>query len=148
VRFVPVDFGRDDIGQALTSSGFSSGRRTLVLWEGVTNYLSAEAVDATFRFLTSIVASGSPLLFTYVDSAILDGSREFEGAHESSAHVRRVGEPYTFGFDPSQVGEYLAERGIHLVGDEVVSDAAARFYSADGRPKGYAYYHVVEARTS
>lgn len=148
VRFVPVEFGRDDVAQALAAAGFCSGLPTLVLWEGVTNYLSADAVDATFRFVASTVGAGSPILFTYVDRDILDGSSTFEGARESRQHVERVGEPYTFGFDPAEVAPYLAERGIRLVRDVSVSEAAARFHPAGQRPKGYAYYHVVEARTN
>jgi len=62
VRFVPVVFGTDDPAGKLTESGFVPGEPTLVLWEGVTNYLAPEAVDATFRFLTAAVGPGSPVL--------------------------------------------------------------------------------------
>ncbi len=145
VTFVPVQFGRDDLETALTSSGFLAAARTLVLWEGVTNYLTAASVDATFATLARLLADGSHVLFTYVDRGLLDGSRAFAGATESSRHVRRVGEPYTFGLDPCAVGAYLAERGFELVWDIAVPEAASRYgIELDG----YAYYHVVRARTS
>jgi methyltransferase (TIGR00027 family) len=148
VRLVPVEFGRDDLTVALTTAGLVTGARTLVLWEGVTNYLTADAVDATFRAIVSLVADGSPVFFTYVDRRLIDGSSAFVGASESSAHVRRVGEPYTFGFDPREVGAYLDERALRLVWDLPVSEVALRYYAEHDRPKGYAYYHVVEARRS
>lgn len=144
VTFVPVEFGRDDLEGAVRAAGFQAAARTIVLWEGVTNYLTADAVDGTFRSIASLVDAGSPVLFTYIERAMLDGTKAFDGATESSEHVQRVGEPYTFGFHPDEVPAYLAERGFDLVWDTNVPDAAER-YRVD-RPNGYAYYHVCLAR--
>jgi methyltransferase (TIGR00027 family) len=146
VRFVPVVFGADDPARELAGRGFAAGAPTLVLWEGVTNYLDPGAVDATFRFLASAVGPGSPVLFTYVDRGILDGSAAFEGAETTMRAVRRVGEPFTFGLNPGEVPGYLADRGFDLESDTVVRHAAARFYPAGSCPSAPAYYHVVESR--
>ncbi len=146
VTFVPVVFGADDPGRALTAAGFTAGAPALVLWEGVTNYLDREAVDATFGLLASMLGSGSLVLFTYVDAGMLDGSAVFAGAQTTMRAVRRVGEPFTFGFVPSQLPAYLATRGFELLSDERVSDAARRFYPAGRCPAAPAYYHVAESR--
>jgi methyltransferase (TIGR00027 family) len=146
VRFVPVEFGADDPAVKLAGSGFASGAPTLVLWEGVTNYLDPASVDATFRFLASAIAPGSPVLFTYVDRAMLDGSVAFEGAATTLRAVRRVGEPLTFGLNPKEVPGYLGDRDFKLESDTVVRDAAERFYPAGACPSAPAYYHVVESR--
>jgi methyltransferase (TIGR00027 family) len=146
VSFVPVVFGADDPGQALAASGFTAGAPALVLWEGVTNYLDREAVDATFGLLASMLGPGSLVLFTYVDAAMLDGSADFAGAQTTMRAVRRVGEPFTFGFVPSQLTGYLAARGFELLSDERVSDAAQRFYPAGKCPAAPAYYHVAQSR--
>lgn len=146
VRFVPVVFGTDDPATELAGRGFVSGAPTLVLWEGVTNYLDSASVDATFRFLASAIAPGSPVLFTYVDRAMLDGSAVFEGAATTLRAVRRVGEPLTFGLNPREVPGYLADRGFELESDTVVRDAAERLYPAGACPSAPAYYHVAESR--
>jgi methyltransferase (TIGR00027 family) len=146
VRFVPVVFGADDPARALTTAGFTAGARTVVLWEGVTNYLDREAVDATFGLLASILGPGSLVLFTYVDAGMLDGSAVFAGAQTTMRAVRRVGEPLTFGFVPSQLPGYLAARGFELASDEQVSDVARRLYPAGRCPAAPAYYHVAESR--
>jgi len=146
VRFVPVVFGADDPARKLTESGFVPGQPTLVLWEGVTNYLDPEAVDATFRFLAAAVGPGSPVLFTYVDRGIIDGTTRFDGAETTLRAVRRVGEPFTFGLDPAEVPGYLADRGFTLEWDTAVSDAAERRYPAGTCPSVPAYYHVAGAR--
>jgi methyltransferase (TIGR00027 family) len=146
VRFVPVEFGADNPATELAAGGFASGAATLVLWEGVTNYLDAASVDATFCFLASAIAPGSPVLFTYVDRAMLDGPEAFEGATTTLRAVRRVGEPLTFGLNPEQVPGYLRDRGLELESDTVVRDAAERFYPAGACPSAPAYYHVVQSR--
>jgi methyltransferase (TIGR00027 family) len=145
VRFVPVDFGHEDLAEALTGAGYESGRRTLVIWEGVTNYLTADAVGATFDAIARLVPSGSPVVFTYIDRRMLDGTLDFDGARESAEHVERVGEPYTFGFDPHEVSGYVGRRRFDLVSDVSVAEASDR-YAQTGASKGYAYYHVAEAR--
>lgn len=120
VRFVPVDFLRDDLGSALASAGFSSAARSVVVWEGVTNYLNETAVDATLRYLGSMRGE---VIFTYVDRAVLEGgvADAWRGA------VTAVGEPWTFGFDPGSLGSYLRERGLRLVEDVSTRDAAGRY---------------------
>jgi methyltransferase (TIGR00027 family) len=90
----PLDLTRGRLDAVLPAAGFRADAPALFVWEGVTNYLDDASVDATLRF---IARSGTALLFTYVDRAILDGSRRFEGAAESAAYVRRLGEPFTFG---------------------------------------------------
>jgi methyltransferase (TIGR00027 family) len=146
VRFVPVVFGVDDPAEQLRACGFAPGEQTLVLWEGTTNYLDGPAVDATLRFLASVLAPGSPLVFTYVDRAMLDGSAVFAGARTTIRAVRRVGEPFTFGLAPGDVPGYLAERGFTMEWDTTVRNAAARFYPAGRCPSAPDYYHVVESR--
>ncbi|HEY2672191.1 MAG TPA: SAM-dependent methyltransferase [Rugosimonospora sp.] len=67
VRFVPVDLLDDDLDAALGRAGFVAGASTVVIWEGVTNYLTADVVDATLRFLAAATGAGSRIIFTYVD---------------------------------------------------------------------------------
>lgn len=142
VTYVPLDFLRAPVADALAAAGLAPERRTLFLWEGVTNYLDAESVDATVR---TIARLGSRLLFTYVDRALLDGSVEFEGGARSLAHVRGLGEPFTFGLAPRELGEYLRDRGLTLLEDLSLADAAGLYFGQD-RPPVSAYYHVARAR--
>jgi methyltransferase (TIGR00027 family) len=145
VRFVSVVFGSDDPAERLAEHGYENGERTLVLWEGVTNYLDAATVERTFTFLAGAVAPGSPVLFTYVDRRMLDGSKAFDGATTTMDQVRRVGEPFTFGFEPGELPGYMSDRGYRLDWDTTVAAAAARFYPAGEAPPAPAYYHVALA---
>ena len=120
------------------------GGRAVVVWEGVTNYLTAEAVDATLRRLAGLLASGSHVVFTYVDRRALDGTGDFEGVWQDA--VRRHGEPWTFGLEPAALPAYLDERGMDLTLDLSTRDAADRYLVPLGRHEPAApFYRIARA---
>jgi len=142
VTYVAVDLVRDALSEALARAGLRSGARTLIVWEGVTNYLDEPTIDATLRYAAR---AGRRLLFTYVDRALIDGARTFAGGSESVDYTKKLGEPFTFGFDPGALHGYLAERGLELEEDLPLPEAARKYYPAASPPVS-AYYHVVSAR--
>jgi methyltransferase (TIGR00027 family) len=83
VRFVAVDFTRDDLVSAMGRAGYRESARTFILWEGVTNYLTDAAVDSTLRWCAR-AASGSRLLFTDVHRDVLTRPDAFKGAENLS----------------------------------------------------------------
>ena len=87
VIYVPVDFEGDSLNYQLEAAGFDRGARTLVVWEGVTNYLSAEAVAETLLTIRRLAAQGGTLIFTYLYAGVLDGSASFP---EAARWVRNV----------------------------------------------------------
>jgi methyltransferase (TIGR00027 family) len=149
VRFVPVDFERDDLARALRAAGYRDGAPSLFLWEGVTNYLTPAAVDQTLGAVRGLAAAaaGSLLVFTYVDRAVLEGElSRFPEARRWVKGVRRRGEPWTFGLDPAEVAEFLSRRGFGLIGDVSTAEAGERYFGPLGRrERGSALYHVVTA---
>ena len=149
VRFVPVDLMRDDLADALRRAGFATDERAVVVWEGVTNYLTADAVDTTLRHLAGLIARGGRLVVTYIDRSALDGTGGFSGVEEWHAAVRRHGESWTFGFDPVELPGYLAERGMTLTQDVSTRDAAARYLGPLGRDEPTApFYRIACAEFS
>jgi methyltransferase (TIGR00027 family) len=147
VRFVPVDLVREDLASALRQAGFAVLERAVVVWEGVTNYLTEPAVDATLRHVAGLSASGSRLIFTYVDRGALDGTGAFSGVEEWQTVVRRQGEPWRFGFDPAELPRYLSVRGMRLILDVSARDAAARYLAPLGRhDPAAAFYRIAQAQ--
>lgn len=148
VRFVEMDFDRQSLSEALTQAGFDLLRPTVFVWEGVTNYLSADSVSAVLRFVAGCAAS-SRLVFTYVDRRALDGSALFEGAADLMRDVARLGEPWTFGLDPEELPEYLRALGLRLERDAGAREYRVQYFGPDGeRMKGYDFYHVAIARVA
>lgn len=147
VQFVAADFNRQSLEEVISATSFDASLQTFFIWEGVTNYLTAEAVDATFRSIRRI-AERSSVLFTYVDKAVLDSSDTFEGTESLNQTLRQVGERWTFGFDPNEVGDYLRERGFQLVEDIGSVEYRARYLKPKRRYlRGYEFYRVALAES-
>jgi methyltransferase (TIGR00027 family) len=146
VVFVEADLETQDLEPALRCAGFSPDTRSFFVWEGVTNYLTAEAVDATLRRIAAVAAPGSRLLFTYVHRGLLDGSIAFPGGHRLSRTLRRIGEPWTFGLDPAEVSGFLVQRGFRLLEDWGAADYRARYLGRGAdRLRGYEFYRAALA---
>jgi methyltransferase (TIGR00027 family) len=139
---VALDFKRDELGRALIKAGFRADRPSFYIWEGVTNYLSAEAVDEVLHFVAHESAPKSRILFTYVHSGVLDGSVRFAGWDRLSLTLSKVGEPWSFGIHPDRIATFLAERGLRLIEDLGAADYRARYHE---RGHGYEFYRAALA---
>ena len=146
VRFVAIDFKRDELTSAMRSAGYRESARTFILWEGVTNYLTDGAVDSTLRWCSG-ASAGSLLLFTYVHRDILTRPNAFIGTKNLFASLEKAGEKFTFGLEPSDVPQYLAERGLSLEHDVGAAAYRERYFGAAARNmRGHEFYRVALAR--
>jgi len=146
LHYIPIDFLRDDIGARLSANGFVQNTRTLVLWEGVTNYLNADAVGNVFDLVAKICAPGSRIIFTYVHAGVLDGGFEAPGLDTLFTRLAASNESWTFGFRPEELGEYLRRHGLHLIEDLGAAEYRVKVMGARARGLvGYEFYHVAVA---
>ena len=145
---VEIDFNRQSLPEVLREAGFDNARQTAFVWEGVTNYLSAEAVDAVLKFVASCSRS-SELIFTYVHKSALDGSGTFPDAEKLLRSLAKIGEPWTFGLDPGELTGHLQARGLTLRCDTGSQEYRAKYMGSRGRHmKGYDFYRVAIADVS
>jgi methyltransferase (TIGR00027 family) len=147
VRFVPVDFEKDDLEAASVHADFDTGTVTVALWEGVVSYLTPASVDQNFRMLARILAEQSQLIFSYVHQGALDGSVAFHEARRWKSSVRSSGEPFIFGFDPAGLADYLRPRGFALESDVSTAEAAKIYCQPIRRREpGSELYRIAAAR--
>jgi methyltransferase (TIGR00027 family) len=142
-RFVAVDFLRDEVGERLAAAGFEPRAPSLLVWEGVTGYLSEAAVERVLRWIATL-AVGTRVVFTYLHGGLLDGSIEFPGGAHMLDLVKRLGEPWTFGLHPDAVAGFVARCGLTLR-DDLGADDFRRRYLGDGPMPGYAFYRIASA---
>jgi methyltransferase (TIGR00027 family) len=132
VAYVPIDFERDDVGQQLFESGYDRNLRTLYIWEGVTMYLTDEAVDRVLDFVSRNSGEGSSIIFDYVHKSFIDDEscnpddREYKALERARRAYERIdqpitSEPFTFGIREGAVGEFLSARGFFPI-TEVTGD--------------------------
>jgi methyltransferase (TIGR00027 family) len=117
VVYVPVDFKTQTLEERLPEAGYDPNLKTLFIWQGVTMYLTPEAVDNTLRFVVQHSAPGSAIVFDYLYRLVLDGVQK----HGEVSNMRRyrfmTGEGLTFGIEEGMVESFLEKRGFRLVRD-------------------------------
>ncbi|WP_433564210.1 SAM-dependent methyltransferase [Nocardia sp. CA-151230] len=128
---IPIDFERQPLATALAESGYRAESTTLFLWEGVTQYLTEQAVRATFAALATAPA-GSSLIFSYIRQDFLDGSN-LDGCE--SAYRRFVAGQgiWRFGLHPGAVSGLLAEYGWRELEQVGGAEYTERFLAPAGR---------------
>ncbi len=130
VHLVPLDFERDDLVATLTEHGYRPDARTFFIWEGVTQYLTEDAVRATLGALRE-APSGSRLAFTYVRKDFIVGINMY-GAQLLYKRFRQRKQIWRFGLDPNDVEAFVAAYGWRLV-EQAGPDYFMRHYI---RPAG------------
>jgi methyltransferase (TIGR00027 family) len=130
VHLVPLDFERDDLMSALTVNGYRTDARTFFIWEGVTQYLTEDAVRATLGAVQGAPAA-SRLAFTYVRRDFIDGTNMYDAAILYKRFRQRQ-HVWQFGLDPDDVSGFIAEYGWRLA-EQAGSDYFLRHYI---RPTG------------
>jgi len=114
LKFVPIDFNKDSLSEKIQQAGFSSGKKTLFILEGVIMYLSKEAVDSTFSFISGVSAAGSWVVFDYIYSGVLRGDNQYYGEKNAASRVAKMGESWTFALEENEVESFLIKYNFQI----------------------------------
>ena len=144
LRFVPVDFERDDFVERLVEAGFDRFHVSLVVWMGVSYYLTAEAMSRTLTHLSEASTAGTRLVFDYILQGAIDGTSHNLAAIMAARRVALVGEPWIFGLRPEYVGEYLGGFGFKLINDYEPGELRQRYCPLRFTPMDYIRIVVAE----
>lgn len=117
VIYVTIDFAKEKLSEKLVESGYDKNLKTLFIWEGVTMYLSAEGVDETLSFIASNSGRESRVVFDYILNSVIKGTSELKGAKIQAISVARIGEPFIFGIENSEIESFLSKRGFYRLMD-------------------------------
>jgi len=128
--FVSIDFNRQSLSEALLAAGYEQGQRSLFLWEGVTMYLAAEAVDDTLAFIRDSGA-GSRVALDYIYGSVLRREDRYYGEKEIFRRVSRAREGWTFGIEEGEIETFLSHRGLRLVAHHAAADLQREYLTAD-----------------
>ena len=117
----------------MKKAGYTLSSKTLFIWEGVTQYISKEAVDNTLKYVAQ-AAAGSRIVFTYVLKIFIDGSHIPDGLNSLYRLTLNKKKPLWFcGFDPAEMHEYLSEHSLHLIEDVGHEEYLERYIKPKGR---------------
>jgi len=129
--FVPIDFNKQSLSEALLAAGYEGNQRNLFLWEGVTMYLTSDAVDNTLAFIRDSGAEGSMVVFDYIYASVLRQENRYYGEKEIFERVSKAGEGWTFGIEEGAIEEFLSERGFRVIAHHAPADLEKAYLTAD-----------------
>lgn len=132
IRLVATDFEAPDVGRVLSRAGFRLDLPALFVMEAVSQYLTEAAMHGLLDFLAG-TASGSRLIFTYVQKDFVDGTRDMAAASLRRRFVEKQPPLWTYALDPSDVGPLLTNYGWTQREDVGPSEYRVRFIAPTGR---------------
>jgi methyltransferase (TIGR00027 family) len=127
VRWVACDFERDRLPERLRQAGFDPARPSVVVWMGVSVYLTRAAIDQTLADLASICAPNSILVTDYGDPEIVTGTHPLVGARRLSRLVRRRGEPWLTALSVTELTHALNANDFSVRDHASVPELAKRY---------------------
>jgi methyltransferase (TIGR00027 family) len=154
LHFVPCDFERARLTEALRKAGWRENESSFFTWLGVVPYLSRDAICSTLR---QIGANSSELVFDYGEPAEVLSEDARRAQARRAATVAAMGEPFLSYFEPPEMASILKTAGFGVMEDLGPHRLLERYLRdhAPGRLRAGAAWrrrpdrggHIVVART-
>ncbi|MEQ8692325.1 MAG: class I SAM-dependent methyltransferase [Pseudomonadales bacterium] len=143
VTYVSVDFNHQSLTEQLLAAGFDQRKSTVFTLEGVSQYVSKEAVAATIKELAVLTQETSAIFFmSYVDKLIDTDPAACFGKGYPKAKKRaetimglsgKVGEPWISFYTAEEIEGLLAEHGFSVVENKTLADLNSVYFTPVGR---------------
>jgi methyltransferase (TIGR00027 family) len=121
LTFVPIDFERGSLAEALRAANFDLGRRSFCSWLGVTQYLAPAAISETLGFVLSLPRE-SEIVFSFILPSEALTACEADIVRRAADQSAAVGEPWLSTFRPFDLVAQLRAMGfsevIHLTPEQ------------------------------
>jgi methyltransferase (TIGR00027 family) len=115
VTFVPIDFDTQNLETVLARTAFDPSRPVMFVWEGVTQYITEEAVQCTLSFIGKSTP-GSIIVCTYVLKSIIERRSDIPDADRMMDAVAKNA-PWIFGLEPAYIPAFLKPYHLTLIAD-------------------------------
>jgi methyltransferase (TIGR00027 family) len=133
VRFVPIDFDAQDLETELAAAGYEGAARTQFVWEGVSQYISRDALEATLRYVAG-TAAGNRVAFSYVVQGFIDDRAAYPEMARLWDRTCEGDDPlWRGGLDPDTLAEFLASFSLRILDEVGPEEHQARYLGSKGR---------------
>ncbi|NND33927.1 MAG: class I SAM-dependent methyltransferase [Saprospiraceae bacterium] len=143
VKYVSVDFNHQSLKKQLLEAGFDQSKSAIFTLEGVSQYISKEAVNSTLEELAELTKNTSATFYiSYVDSQLqTDPAACFGTGYphpEKKAKTimnlaAKVGEPWISFYSAEEIKEVLSQYGFSLMEDKTLVDFNSEYFAPIGR---------------
>ncbi|MFI7072894.1 class I SAM-dependent methyltransferase [Micromonospora sediminicola] len=147
-HWVPVDFGRDRLLEALAGAGHRADLPTIWVWEGVVPYLTRAQVTATVAAVAACSAPDSRLVVNYQTPAVSTTFGRLLARLLAATTGRSsvwATEPWRSAWTPAAMRDLLTRHGFTVDHDEHLLDTARRLGTPLRHARSLRHGHLTTA---
>lgn len=143
VTYVTVDFTHQSLAEQLTAAGFDKSKPTVFTLEGVSQYITKEAVSSTIEELAMLIQTTSATFFiSYVDELLNKDPEACFGTGYPNAARRaetikilsaKVGEPWISFYTAEEIASLLSRNGFSVTENVTVEDLNSLYFTPVSR---------------
>jgi len=143
VTYVGVDFNHQSLTEQLLTGGFDQSKSTIFTLEGVSQYISKEAITSTIKELAALTQKVSSTFFmSYVDK-LLDKDpvacfgKGYPKAAQRAETIKglsaKVGEPWITFYTAEEIEDLLSQNGFSVKENKSLADLNSLYFTPVGR---------------
>jgi methyltransferase (TIGR00027 family) len=146
VAYVPADFEKDKIISKLVEAGYKRDLKTLFIWEAVSKYLTANAVNELLSVVSGNSCKGSSIVFDYLFQSMVDGKSNSETANKALSYHDKRGEPFIFGLPEENPEQIIMSKGFSTVKNFTAAKIKSMYLNGAERAKNFhLFWGIINA---
>jgi methyltransferase (TIGR00027 family) len=143
VTYVSVDFQQQTLKEQLLNAGFDPNKPTIYTLEGVSQYITKEAILSTLEELAELSQKASSVFFiSYVDKRLNENpeacfGKGYPNAAKKMETIQRlaakVGEPWISFYSAEEIESMLSSYGFSVTENKTLADLNSVYFTPVGR---------------
>jgi methyltransferase (TIGR00027 family) len=143
VTYVTVDFTHQSLTKQLMNAGFDQSKSTIFTLEGVSQYITKEAVSSTIKEMATLTQKASSIFFiSYVDELLNKNPEACFGKGYPKAAKRakliknlsaKAGEPWISFYGAEEMESVLLQNGYSIKENVTLEDLNSVYFTPVGR---------------
>lgn len=143
LSYVGVDFNHQTLKEELLKAGFDQNKPSVFTLEGVSQYITKEAVYSTLNEIASLTQKSEAVFYmSYVDTLLNENPKACFGKGYPNPEKKvqmikklsaKVGEPWISFYSTKEMEVMLSKHGFSLVEDKTLSELNYEYFAPVGR---------------
>ena len=161
ITYVSVDFNYQSLKNQLLNSGFDKSKSTIYTLEGVSQYITREALNSTLSELALLTPNSNATFFiSYVNRLLREDPKACFGIGYSKPEraakfitngAAKVGEPWISLYSSKEIEDLLSQNSFTLIENKTLADLNSKYFTPVGRtiPENHIFKieHFVVAKS-
>ena len=143
ITYVDIDFNHQSLKEQLINVGFDQNKSTIFTLEGVSQYISREALDSTLKEVADLNPnSNSKIFISYVNKLLNEDSKACFGKGYSKPEkavsfitnsAAKMGEPWISFYSAEEIESILSQNNFTLIENKTLADLNSKYFTPVGR---------------